>query len=538
MLSNRMDAVAMDALCIVGVNGERYCTEIYVKFYRTTGVARTFLSAERRNLENDTTIDMYCNDRLCSLPIVTTLGNDRCVKFDLLNETHTYPSSIPTPEILKRLPLIAGANRLRFVHRETMTVVECNLWLWSYTDRIMVVDIDGTITRSDVRGYIETVYMQTYRYCHRGVVAFFHGLAVELNLKILFLTSRPIAHLQETRNLLNSLRKPKDNDFSAETLPDGPIFANKDNVAKAAYRELILRGSEEYKTDVLWNIVRVYQRARTWDEAAGTSVFSFGNRSFAMENTPFVLGFGNKSSDAKAYCSVGIPSHRIFVIDRSSTVRLWKHCLLLEQQKRNQDMVAEEEDDCSIQEAQHRMQTASSYPHARAMHLSTKEDAAASCTQTRNEEPPPLFDTNNESVMEFESYADTKLFGYIVEELRTPTLGGESDQPRSNRRMLSRDVSAQLSPANRRALLSKAMSVPASVTLGSGGSASSRTSPIPIPMARWTETRDTSPTRSFPKTPHGERGMGTACLQAFCAPGVVAAFTADPLPSPPSSSTT
>jgi hypothetical protein len=39
-------------------------------------------------------------------------------------------------------------------------------------DLLVVVDVDGTLTRSDVRGYVETVYMGVYDYIHTGVVSY------------------------------------------------------------------------------------------------------------------------------------------------------------------------------------------------------------------------------------------------------------------------------------------------------------------------------------------------------------------------------
>ena len=44
------------------------------------------------------------------------------------------------------------------------------------SDRLVVVDVDGTLTRSDVRGYVETVYLGVYDYIHTGVVDFLNNL--------------------------------------------------------------------------------------------------------------------------------------------------------------------------------------------------------------------------------------------------------------------------------------------------------------------------------------------------------------------------
>ena len=69
-----VDAVAMDAICIVGPTGVRYSTEIYAKFYRTTGVAGTFISIDRKRMECDSTIEMSCNGIPCNDKVISFLG--------------------------------------------------------------------------------------------------------------------------------------------------------------------------------------------------------------------------------------------------------------------------------------------------------------------------------------------------------------------------------------------------------------------------------------------------------------------------------
>lgn len=430
-----MTAVAMDGICITGPTGKRYATELYAKFYRTTGMAGTFMGTDRLLAESDTKLEVYCNGNLCNKPLIAFLGNDRLVKWDVQDSTDTYPSTIPSEQVLKLMPLTEGKNTIRIRHVETDTVVECNLWNWSYMDKIIVVDIDGTITRSDVRGYIETVYMQYYQYCHRGVVEFFHILCDKLKCKILFLTSRPIAHYEETKKLLNSLRhvdgggqnlqtnpslqmqlqmqlqnawsnvtsNPSNSSISSNStnrsivpmaslasLPDGPVFANKDDIAKAAYNELVLRISEHYKTNSLYSITKVFRCAHAdlselplpvppmtvmtvgdsdsiSDSDSGRGgpyvsinrsdsninnkllISSCGSNPFSISHgtspgptstselrsaynlpfkVPFILGFGNRVADARAYCANGVDPSVVFLIDKASQMKVWSTCRL------------------------------------------------------------------------------------------------------------------------------------------------------------------------------------------------------------------
>ena len=41
--------------------------------------------------------------------------------------------------------------------------------------------------------------------------------------------------------------------------------------------------------------------------------------------SPFLLGFGNRVTDARAYQSAGIDAASIFILDNSSQVTLWSH---------------------------------------------------------------------------------------------------------------------------------------------------------------------------------------------------------------------
>ena len=56
-------------------------------------------------------------------------------------------------------------------------------------DRLAVVDVDGTLTRSDVRGYVETVYLGVYDYIHTGVVEFLNNMVWRMNYCFTYLLS-------------------------------------------------------------------------------------------------------------------------------------------------------------------------------------------------------------------------------------------------------------------------------------------------------------------------------------------------------------
>ena len=52
----------------------------------------------------------------------------------------------PTPEQLKSLNLRPGKNEIKFTVTQHKQEVSANIYFWNYDTRIVVSDIDGTIT--------------------------------------------------------------------------------------------------------------------------------------------------------------------------------------------------------------------------------------------------------------------------------------------------------------------------------------------------------------------------------------------------------
>jgi hypothetical protein len=245
----------------------------------------------------------------------------------------------PAPEVLLSMNIKVGANRMRITHPGSGAYLEFCIWAYTVKSKLVIVDVDGTITKSSVRGYVHTVFMHSYSYTHEGVAEFLRALVYEYGLNIVYLTSRPVFHLHETKQLLFSMwNKP----VSASVIPSrrsaepgdsnraslaansrkrmfintvgGPIFANPESLAKAAYRELISQDTISFKSQVLMSILDVFSAA--FAKAALTSPT-------ANILPPLFMAFGNKDDDAIAYAHAGINPANIFVIDKSSKIRVW-----------------------------------------------------------------------------------------------------------------------------------------------------------------------------------------------------------------------
>lgn len=166
-------------------------------------------------------VDMFCNE--AKTDVIGIIGLDyRLYFYDVISGDYT---STPTHEILQQFGLKKGRNIILSRHNTTGTIRFFSIWLYDYTDRLAVIDIDGTITKSDFTGYFQTVYLKVYTYIHEGVVEFLNALETNHGIHMIYLTSRPQAHRKETRSMLEGIR---DSNGKGMTLPDGPLFTNSD----------------------------------------------------------------------------------------------------------------------------------------------------------------------------------------------------------------------------------------------------------------------------------------------------------------------
>lgn len=262
--------------------------------------------------------------------------------FDQLSKEHLLPPRIftrkPSPSTLKHFHLREGQNMILCKNKSSGTVAEFSVFLYHKADKIIIMDIDGTVTRSDIRGYIESVYFGVYDYTHEGIVAFLCALQEISNCHFLYLTSRPISHIKETRLLLQNA---KDNPMTAATaeqrLPVGPVFSNTETLMTAAYRELISKNTAALKGSILLTVSAVFERAamastenfplrissQSHETIYKADELAYNNTHSTPFYSPFLFGIGNKVADAIAYKTAGVPEGHILVVDTNSKIRVW-----------------------------------------------------------------------------------------------------------------------------------------------------------------------------------------------------------------------
>ncbi|KAI9594226.1 Lipin/Ned1/Smp2-domain-containing protein [Syncephalis fuscata] len=194
-----------------------------------------------------------------------------------------------TSEQLTQLNLKSGSNTIAFKVATGNAECSAKIFFWKHNIKLIVSDIDGTITKSDALGHLFTMVGKDWT--HPGVAKLYTDI-VRNGYRIMYLTSRAIGQADSTRDYLRSVEQGQ------YQLPDGPVVMSPDRLFTSFHREVILRKPEVFKMACLRDIKRLFN-----------------------DENPFYSGFGNRITDALSYRSVDVPTSRIFTIDYNGDVR-------------------------------------------------------------------------------------------------------------------------------------------------------------------------------------------------------------------------
>ena len=150
----------------------------------------------------------------------------------------------PSQEQLASLPLRPGANTICFYisHKASSPPVTASIFLWSYKSKVVISDVDGTITKSDVMGHL--LPRVGIQWAQKGVPQLLQAITNN-DYKVLYLTARPIGQVDTTKAYLRSVTE------DGVHLPLGPVITSPDGVFKSINREIIQRKPEEFKIECL-----------------------------------------------------------------------------------------------------------------------------------------------------------------------------------------------------------------------------------------------------------------------------------------------
>ena len=212
---------------------------------------------------------------------------------EIISEKKIYRKTMRlSSEQLAKLNLKRGSNEVEFsvtTAFQGTTRCRCHIYLWHHSDKVVISDIDGTITKSDVLGHLLPVIGRDW--AQSGVAQLYTKIRNN-GYQIMYLSARAIGQASITKDYLQSLKQ------GDVCLPEGPLFLNPDSLIHAFKREVIDRNPEEFKIRCLKDIQSLFEG-----------------------KNPFFAGYGNRSNDAYAYRAVGIPVSRIFTINPAGELK-------------------------------------------------------------------------------------------------------------------------------------------------------------------------------------------------------------------------
>ncbi|XP_037602489.1 phosphatidate phosphatase LPIN1 isoform X1 [Sebastes umbrosus] len=192
-----------------------------------------------------------------------------------------------TSEQLASLQLKEGPNEVVFsVTTQYQGTCRCHgtIYLWSWDDKIIISDIDGTITRSDTLGHILPTLGKDWT--HQGIARLYHKVS-QNGYKFMYCSARAIGMADMTRGYLHWVNE------RGTMLPMGPVLLSPSSLFSALHREVIEKKPEKFKIECLTDIKQL----------------------FYPNTEPFYAAFGNRATDVYSYKEVGVPLNRIFTVN-------------------------------------------------------------------------------------------------------------------------------------------------------------------------------------------------------------------------------
>uniref|UniRef100_A0A672IV23 phosphatidate phosphatase n=1 Tax=Salarias fasciatus TaxID=181472 RepID=A0A672IV23_SALFA len=263
---------------------------------------RWWFSWRRRELDNTQTMNevQLISGLAFELPLGTNeaagLGRKAVIPPSMSAETLSATQSISqvyrkslrlTSKQIEHLKLREGANKVVFsVTTQYQGTCRCEaaIYLWNWNDRVIISDIDGTITKSDALGHILPQFGKDWT--HKGIAKLYHKIH-ENGYKFLYCSARAIGMAAITKDYLHWV-----NDRGT-VLPKGPVLLAPSSLFSALHREVIEKKPEVFKVACLSDIRDLFNPGRQ----------------------PFYAAFGNRTNDAFAYTQVGVPEARIFTVN-------------------------------------------------------------------------------------------------------------------------------------------------------------------------------------------------------------------------------
>uniref|UniRef100_A0AAY4D0X0 phosphatidate phosphatase n=1 Tax=Denticeps clupeoides TaxID=299321 RepID=A0AAY4D0X0_9TELE len=207
-------------------------------------------------------------------------------------------------EQLESLQLRDGPNDVVFsVTTQYQGTCRCEgtIYLWNWDDKIIISDIDGTITRSDTLGHILPTLGKDWT--HQGIARLYHKVS-QNGYKFLYCSARAIGMADMTRGYLHWVNE------RGTMLPQGPVLLSPSSLFSALHREVIEKKPEKFKVECLTDIKHLFiplnriftvnPKGELVQEHAKTNVSSYERLSEVVDH---VFPLRRRSSTSDFPCS-------------------------------------------------------------------------------------------------------------------------------------------------------------------------------------------------------------------------------------------
>jgi len=201
--------------------------------------------------------------------------------------SQTVKTLKPSSKQLESLDLKNGINTVTYRVKSSLQGVQeitGNIYLWNSDANIIISDIDGTITKTDVMGHLMSMVGRDWS--QPGIAPLYTNIRRN-GYHILYLTSRAIGQYQQTKDFVNSIYQ------DGNMLPHGPLLTSPDGMISSVKREMIDKRPDIFKAATLKDVRNL----------------------FPANHNPFHAGFGNRETDAIAYRAVGITPEKVFIVN-------------------------------------------------------------------------------------------------------------------------------------------------------------------------------------------------------------------------------
>jgi len=290
---------ATDVIGVIQSNKEINCSPFIVQFYNSS-----------KN-KKGTDVEIYLNNKKLGITMFLPYGENEPLfsnfddyqeilkgknyEKDMIQEiedsTPKFSLLIPNPKEIGKFfdDLKPGYNEMKYealFDKKEESI--CGFYLWNDENPVIISDIDGTVTKSNVRGMIFNKI--GIDWTHKGISPLF-DLIHENGYNFIFLTARSISQCNETRNYIHNISQ---ND---KKMPPGPVITTPNNKLYALIREVVIQKPHLFKISILSQIGSAFSHKK-----------------------PYFAGFGNNEHDHQAYSTLGIKNDNIYIVDKHSNL--------------------------------------------------------------------------------------------------------------------------------------------------------------------------------------------------------------------------